>query len=81
MLSGISRHEAVIAVNLFEDLRPGAVAVFRVLLGALPVLALSWRERRPWTGPTARRGAVRAGDGGDEPVLLPRHQPPLGRAW
>ena len=59
VLSGISQYTgAVIAVNLFEDLRPGTVAVFRVLLGALPVLALSWRERRPWTRADLRAAAL-----------------------
>jgi inner membrane transporter RhtA len=50
VISGISQYTgAVIAVNLFEEIRPPTVAVLRVLLGALPILAISWRDQRRWT--------------------------------
>ena len=50
VISGISQYTgAVIAVRLFDDVPPATVAVFRVLLGAVPILAISWRSQRRWT--------------------------------
>lgn len=51
VLSGIAQYTgAVIAIHLFDEgLSPSTVAVFRVLLGAIPILLISWRGRRPWT--------------------------------
>ncbi|MDO8364307.1 MAG: EamA family transporter [Actinomycetota bacterium] len=50
VISGISQYTgAVVAVNLFDDLRPATVAWFRVMSAAVMVLALSWRQQRRWT--------------------------------
>ncbi|MFM8267939.1 MAG: EamA family transporter [Ilumatobacteraceae bacterium] len=50
VLSGVSQYTgASIAVGLFDELSPGTVTLFRVLFGALPILALSWRDQRRWT--------------------------------
>ena len=50
VVSGIFQYlGASIAVHLFEELPPTTVTLFRVLFGALPILVLSSRSRRPWT--------------------------------
>ncbi|MEY4338962.1 MAG: hypothetical protein RLZ14_812 [Actinomycetota bacterium] len=59
MFSGIAQYTgAVIAVRLFEELHPATVAVFRVLLGAVPILIISWRSQRRWTSADLRAAAV-----------------------
>ena len=59
MISGIAQYTgAVIAVNLFEEVPPATVTLFRVLFGALPILALSWRSQRRWTQADLRAAAV-----------------------
>jgi inner membrane transporter RhtA len=59
VLSGISQYTgAVIAVNLFDELNPATVAVFRVLLGAVPILLISWRDQRAWTRDDLKAAAV-----------------------
>lgn len=59
VISGISQYTgAVIAVNLFDELHPATVAVFRVLLGAVPILLLSWRDQRAWTRTDLRAAAL-----------------------
>jgi inner membrane transporter RhtA len=50
VVSGIFQYTgASIAIHLFDELPPATVAMFRVLFGAVPVLALSWRAQRRWT--------------------------------
>jgi inner membrane transporter RhtA len=59
VISGISQYTgAVIAVNLFDELPPATVAVFRVLLGAIPILLISWRDQRAWTRDDLKAAAV-----------------------
>lgn len=60
MLSGIAQYTgAVIAIRLFDEgLSPSTVAVFRVLLGAIPILLISWRGRRPWTREALKAAAI-----------------------
>lgn len=59
VVSGVSQYTgASIAVNLFDELSPGTVTLFRVLFGALPILAISRRNRRPWTMVELRAAAV-----------------------
>ena len=60
VLSGIAQYTgAVIAIGLFDEgLSPSTVAVFRVLLGAVPVLLVSWRGRRPWTREALKAAAI-----------------------
>ncbi len=59
VISGISQYTgAVIAVNLFDELNPATVAVFRVLLGAIPILLISWRSQRAWTRDDLKAAAV-----------------------
>lgn len=59
VISGIAQYTgAVIAVNLFEELNPSTVAVFRVLLGAVPILLISWRDQRPWTADDLKAAAL-----------------------
>jgi len=49
-IGGISQYTgAVIAVNLFDDLRPATVTWFRVMSAALAILLVSWRSQRRWT--------------------------------
>jgi len=49
-LSGVAQYSgAVVAVNLFDDVRPATVAWFRVMSAAAMILALSWRQQRRWT--------------------------------
>ncbi len=49
-LSGISQYTgAVVAVNLFDDLRPATVAWLRVLSAAAMILLISVRHQRRWT--------------------------------
>lgn len=50
VLSGVSQYTgASVAVGLFrEGIDAGTVTLFRVLFGALPVLAVSWRSQRRW---------------------------------
>ena len=59
VISGISQYTgAVIAVRLFDELPPATVAVFRVLLGAVPILLISWRDQRRWNRDDLRAAAV-----------------------
>ncbi|MFZ9628051.1 MAG: EamA family transporter [Ilumatobacteraceae bacterium] len=59
VVSGVSQYTgASIAVHLFEELPPTTVTLFRVLFGALPILAFSRRNRRPWTRVELRAAAV-----------------------
>lgn len=59
VLSAVSQYTgAVIAVRLFEEVAPPTVAVFRVLLGALPILLVSRGDRRPWTKADLRAAAL-----------------------
>lgn len=59
IVSGISQYTgASIAVNLFDELPPATVTLFRVLFGALPILAYSSRNRRPWTRAELKAAAV-----------------------
>ena len=49
-IGGISQYTgAVVAVNLFDDLRPATVTWFRVMSAALAILLVSWRQQRRWT--------------------------------
>ena len=49
-ISGICQYTgAVIAVRLFDEVRPATVAMFRVGLAAIPILLISWRSQRRWT--------------------------------
>lgn len=50
-IGGISQYTgAVVAVNLFEEVRPATVAWFRVMSAATLLLAISWRHQRGgWT--------------------------------
>ena len=49
-LSGISQYTgAVIAVNLFDELRPATVAWFRVMSAMVMILLISVRHQRRWT--------------------------------
>ena len=59
VISGISQYTgASIAVHLFEELPPATVAVFRVLLGALPILLISWRDQRSWSRADLKAAAI-----------------------
>lgn len=59
VVSGVSQYTgASIAVNLFDELPPATVTLFRVLFGALPILAFSTRGRRPWTRAELKAAAV-----------------------
>lgn len=59
VISGISQYTgASIAVHLFEELPPATVAVFRVLLGAIPILLISWRDQRAWTRADLKAAAI-----------------------
>ncbi|MBI4935631.1 MAG: EamA family transporter [Actinobacteria bacterium] len=59
VISGICQYTgAVIAVNLFDELNPATVAVFRVLLGAFPILLISMRDQRAWTRDDLKAAAV-----------------------
>jgi inner membrane transporter RhtA len=50
VISGISQYTgAVIAVNLFDDLRPATVTWFRVMSAAAAILVISIRDQRRWT--------------------------------
>ncbi len=50
VLSAISQYlGAAIAINLFRELSPASVAWLRVTFAAIVVIAISWRDRRPWT--------------------------------
>jgi inner membrane transporter RhtA len=51
VIAGISQYTgAVVAVNLFEEVRPATVAWFRVMSAAVVLMAVSWREvRSRWT--------------------------------
>jgi inner membrane transporter RhtA len=49
-IGGISQYTgAVIAVNLFDEVRPATVTWFRVMSAALAILLVSWRDQRRWT--------------------------------
>jgi len=58
-IAGISQYTgAVVAVNLFEDVRPATVAWFRVSSAACLLIALSWRQvRAHWTRAELRSAA------------------------
>ncbi|MGB8858203.1 MAG: EamA family transporter [Ilumatobacteraceae bacterium] len=59
-IAGISQYTgAVVAVNLFEEVRPATVAWFRVMSAAMLLIAVSWRQvRSGWTGADLRSAAV-----------------------
>jgi inner membrane transporter RhtA len=59
-IAGISQYTgAVVAVNLFEEVRPATVAWFRVMSAALLLVAVSWRQvRRGWTRAELHSAAV-----------------------
>ena len=59
-IAGISQYTgAVVAVNLFEEVRPATVAWFRVSSAALLLIAASWRQvRSHWTRSELRSAAV-----------------------
>ena len=57
-IAGISQYTgAVVAVNLFEEVRPATVAWFRVMSAAVLLLAISWRHQ---SGGWTRRELVSA---------------------
>jgi len=58
-IAGISQYTgAVVAVNLFEEVRPATVAWLRVLSAALLLIAVSWRQvRSGWTRTELRSAA------------------------
>ena len=60
VLSGIAQYSgAVIAIQLFDEgISPSTVAVFRVLLGAIPILLISWHGRLPWTRDDLKAAAI-----------------------
>jgi inner membrane transporter RhtA len=59
VISGISQYTgAVIAVGLFDELRPATVAWLRVLFAAAAVLLVSWRQQRRWTRDDVAAAAV-----------------------
>lgn len=50
VIGGISQYTgAVIAVSLFDEIRPATVAWVRVIVAAIVILAVSWRHQRTWT--------------------------------
>ncbi len=50
VFSGISQYTgAVIAVSLFDDVRPATVAWFRVIGAAIVLLGFTWKGQRGWT--------------------------------
>ena len=50
VFSGISQYSgAVIAVSLFDDVRPATIAWLRVIGAAIVLLAITWRSQRGWT--------------------------------
>ena len=50
VIGGISQYTgAVIAVNLFDQLRPATVTLFRVVSAALAILLVSVRSQRRWS--------------------------------
>jgi len=50
LIGGISQYTgAVIAVNLFADVRPATVTMFRVISAAIAILLISVRSQRRWT--------------------------------
>ncbi|MEI8240281.1 MAG: EamA family transporter [Actinomycetota bacterium] len=58
-ISGICQYSgAVIAVRLFDEVRPATVAMFRVALAAIPILLISWRSQRRWTRADVLAAAV-----------------------
>ena len=58
-IAGISQYTgAVVAVNLFEEVRPATVAWLRVTFATLLLMALSWRQvRARWTRVELRSAA------------------------
>ena len=57
-IAGISQYTgAVVAVNLFEEVRPATVAWFRVMSAAALLLAISWRHQ---SGGWTRRDLISA---------------------
>jgi len=60
IIAGISQYTgAVVAVNLFEEVRPATVAWFRVMSAALLLMAVSWRQLRAgWTRAELKSAAV-----------------------
>ena len=50
VIGGISQYTgAIIAVRLFDDVRPATVTVFRVISAAMAILLVSVRSQRRWT--------------------------------
>ena len=59
VIGGISQYAgAVIAVGMFDEVRPATVAWARVLAAGLVLLGCSWRRRGPWTRERVRAAAV-----------------------
>ena len=59
VIGGISQYAgAVIAVGMFDEVRPATVAWARVLAAGLVLLGVSWRQREPWTPARVRAAAV-----------------------
>lgn len=59
VVSGISQYTgAVIAVSLFDDVRPATVAWLRVLGAAIVLVAISWRRMGRWTADELRAAAL-----------------------
>ena len=59
-IAGISQYTgAVVAVNLFDEVRPATVAWFRVMSAAAVLVAVSWRQvRTRWTRAELTSAAV-----------------------
>jgi len=50
VIGGISQYTgAIIAVRLFDDVRPATVTIFRVISAAAAILLVSVRSQRRWT--------------------------------
>lgn len=59
VFSGISQYTgAVIAVSLFDDVRPATVAWFRVIGAALVLMAFTWKQQRGWTRDEVRAAVI-----------------------
>jgi inner membrane transporter RhtA len=59
VFSGISQYTgAVIAISLFDDVRPATVAWFRVIGAAIVLLAFTWKRQRGWTRSEVQAAAV-----------------------
>ena len=58
-ISGVAQYTgAVIAVSIFDEVRPATVAWLRVVFAAVAVVSVSWRGQRPWTRKEVATAAV-----------------------